>query len=631
MAATWTGTLSCREIGAEIAHSLDFLTTSARDVPERHRSLRAAFDPSWQLLSEEQRQALARLSVFVGSFDRQAAGAVAGADARLLSTLVAKSLVARLHTGRYSLHEVVCQFAAARLDANPQERVATMDRHCAFYARLLESREQDLAGERQVAALDEVGREIDNCRTAWRWAVERRRWEDLRRAAGTLFAFYDTRTWSQEGEEAMGQAAAALEAAASLPGAASQPAAAEIERLLGLMLAYQASFGLWWYNSEQARFAIEKSLALFQRRGMKAELAWARTLAVAYGIPESPQAFAPVLIESLQILRRSSRPRFLVYVYLVLGHESGNLHAVPGIRQLLLEAVLYHRNLGDRYGTAAAEFSLGQFAEMDGALPEALQHYTESLKMRHELRDRWGVSNCLDHVGYVTRQQGDFEQARQLHLESLEISKEIGDLLGVAGSMDNLGLVALDEDDYGEATRYFLEGFALRRQAGREWLMGVSAFHLGTVDLRQADYHAAVPWYLESIANFRRSRGRDELELALAGLGETCLGLGHAGPARRHLRCALRRLARYGNLGSALWVLVAVSQLLARYGRAERAAEVLSAVLHHPSCAGSLRRQARRALDELASRLPTETLSALEVQSDAPDLGQLASELVKEI
>ncbi len=80
-----------------------------------------------------------------------------------------------------------------------------------------------------------------------------------------------------------------------------------------------------------------------------------------------------------------------------------------------------------------------------------------------------------------------------------------------------------------------------------------------------------------------------------------------------------------------LCILVDLSRLLARRSRRERAAEVLSAVLHHPSCAGSVRLHARQALDELASRLPTETLSALEARSEAPELGQLAAELLKEI
>ena len=88
LAAAWVSMLSCAEIADEIERNIDFLATSMRDVPERHRSLRAAFDQSWRLLSDEQRDAFAQLSVFRGGFDRDAAKAVAGADLRLLTELV---------------------------------------------------------------------------------------------------------------------------------------------------------------------------------------------------------------------------------------------------------------------------------------------------------------------------------------------------------------------------------------------------------------------------------------------------------------------------------------------------------------------------------------------------------------
>jgi predicted ATPase len=202
LAAAWVKILSCPDIADEIARNLDFLRTSMRDIPERHRSLRAAFDHSWRLLSEAERQVLARLSVFAGGFDREAAEQVAGANLELLSALVDKSLLVRPHSGRYAIHEVVRQFAASRLDADPQERSATKDRYCLYYVAFLERKEDDLLGWRQLAALEEVGHDLENCRAAWQWAVERHMWKELRRAADTYSAFCEIQTRLQEGEDA---------------------------------------------------------------------------------------------------------------------------------------------------------------------------------------------------------------------------------------------------------------------------------------------------------------------------------------------------------------------------------------------------------------------------------------------
>src|SRR5438552_17118822 len=90
LAASWISVLSCAEIADEIEGNIDFLATSMRDVPERHRSLRAALDQSWRLLTDEQRSAFSRLSALRGSFDRVDPVDVTGAHRRLLPELVAK-------------------------------------------------------------------------------------------------------------------------------------------------------------------------------------------------------------------------------------------------------------------------------------------------------------------------------------------------------------------------------------------------------------------------------------------------------------------------------------------------------------------------------------------------------------
>src|ERR671923_649592 len=133
LAASWTSVLSCAEIADEIESSIDFLATSMRDVPERHRSLRATIDQSWRLLTDEQRNAFSRLSVFRRSFDRDAATAVTGGNLRLLSELVAKSLLRRSDFGRFELHELLRQYAAEQLRLSPAEEADARERHARHY------------------------------------------------------------------------------------------------------------------------------------------------------------------------------------------------------------------------------------------------------------------------------------------------------------------------------------------------------------------------------------------------------------------------------------------------------------------------------------------------------------------
>jgi predicted ATPase len=161
LAAAWTSILSCREIANEIESNLDILETSMRDVPERHRSMRAAFDHSWRLLTDEERCVLGQLSIFKGGFSREAAEQVTCATLPLLASLVSKSLLHRNENSRFGFHEVIRQYALSHF-ANDPDLETVKDRHCDFYLTMLRDREAALRGTAQQTVIRELTDEIDN-------------------------------------------------------------------------------------------------------------------------------------------------------------------------------------------------------------------------------------------------------------------------------------------------------------------------------------------------------------------------------------------------------------------------------------------------------------------------------------
>ncbi|MGD9100315.1 MAG: BTAD domain-containing putative transcriptional regulator, partial [Anaerolineae bacterium] len=173
LAVFWLRLMPCQEIARRIEQSLDFLTTSIHNVPERHRSLRAVFEHSWLLLSEDERAVFSQLSVFRGGFHNRAARRVAGATLPLLSALVDKSLVQHDRKGRYKIHELLRQFAAEKLQEKQGESERLRDRHCVYYSSFLQAREPHLQGQGQRETLQPIMVEIDNIRAAWHWAIER--------------------------------------------------------------------------------------------------------------------------------------------------------------------------------------------------------------------------------------------------------------------------------------------------------------------------------------------------------------------------------------------------------------------------------------------------------------------------
>lgn len=185
LATRWVRHYTCDEIVAEIQADLDFLTVQSGDVPERQRGLRAAFDYSWRLLAPAERLALARLSMFRGVFDRAAAQAVATTRVTTLATLVDASLLRHVGVGRYGFHELVRQFAAARL-AESGEMETLAERHAAYYLELMAQQEAALYGAAPQMGATAIRNTADNMRQSWDWAVTHGAWDRVAQALPAL-------------------------------------------------------------------------------------------------------------------------------------------------------------------------------------------------------------------------------------------------------------------------------------------------------------------------------------------------------------------------------------------------------------------------------------------------------------
>src|SRR5262249_54487816 len=137
LAAAWIESLSLAEIADEIQRGLDFLESEMRDLPARHRNIRAMFDASWSRLSEAERDVFTKLSVFRGGFTREAAQSVTRSALRTLAGLVNKSLLRRGPAGRYDIHELLRQYAEEQLNASTQARESVHDMHAAYYSEFM--------------------------------------------------------------------------------------------------------------------------------------------------------------------------------------------------------------------------------------------------------------------------------------------------------------------------------------------------------------------------------------------------------------------------------------------------------------------------------------------------------------
>ena len=171
LAATSVDHLTCHEIAEQIQQNLDFLSSPLRDIPQRHRNLRAVFEHSWTTLSKSEQDAFQRLSIFQGGFSAEAAEAITHTSDMTLVRLQHKSILRADAQRRYQLHQLIQQYAAEKLQQSPQFYSETAKRHAQFYADLLYENLNHLKGPRQNETRQLFNLEIDNIRLAWSWAL----------------------------------------------------------------------------------------------------------------------------------------------------------------------------------------------------------------------------------------------------------------------------------------------------------------------------------------------------------------------------------------------------------------------------------------------------------------------------
>ncbi|MET7966331.1 BTAD domain-containing putative transcriptional regulator [Micromonospora sp. NPDC005305] len=195
LAARWVRSASPAAIADRLADGLELLETTAPDVERRHRSLRSVIDWSWQLLTDEERWTLRRLSVLRRSFDLEAASAVAGAGLPMLAGLVDQSLIAVDGDGRYEMHELLRQYAAESLATDPAEEARTRWRHAEHYVALLPR-----PGEARAEGGPSLEAEQENLRAATDWLILDADPTALDAHLVRLWALYQRLGWFREAQ-----------------------------------------------------------------------------------------------------------------------------------------------------------------------------------------------------------------------------------------------------------------------------------------------------------------------------------------------------------------------------------------------------------------------------------------------
>ena len=480
LAATWSRVLSCAAIADEIVRSLAFLTSNMNNTPDRQHSMQAVFAHSWQLLSQEERQVCARLSVFRGGFQRHAAEQVAGATLPILTALVDKSLLRWEAGDRYRMHELLRQYAAERLEQSAAEAADAHARHCVYYADFLDQRTADVNGQRMRQIQAEIATDLENVRAAWQYALQHGRSAEIERAAYTFYIFHDTRSRYREGADLFEQAAQQLDRLLGqrLP-------TLEIGAALSGVLVYLGHLSLRLGELQRARALLERSQAILTHLSISPRPVSFSDPPVALGILANIVGdYSEAARLGEEARRRADAqddPGNLMAACYVLTNAAFGRGRYAEASQYAGHACQLADQLQERWFMAYLVADLGNIARAVGDYAEAVRQYQIGFAIREELGDPEGIAVALVHLGQVALLQAEPETARAQFLRSLAIYREIGDRGGAATALHGLGMAAVAVGAQEEAAQYLHE--ALQIAAAMGYTSRVHAILVGVAEL----------------------------------------------------------------------------------------------------------------------------------------------------
>ncbi len=450
LAAAWVDMLTIQDIAAEIAKSLDFLESADLDLPERHRSIRAVFEYSWDLLAPAEQRTFAALSIFRGGFTRDAAEAVAGASLRDLAGLARKSLVrADPDTGRYSVHELLRQFAERELTSDPEGHAEVLQAHGDYYAELAEAAFDLFHSADQHRTMEILEPDLDNLRPAWRHHVDANDPARLSQMVGAIWIAYELRGWYHAG---LALLAPALDRVA--PAGDDRDGWAFRARALAVQAAFAAVLGRHEIADAASTEAVsvgrgaDDTESLFLALHLRAQ-----TLLYLGRIPEVP----PIVEEAIALSEGPAARDWSTGHFWAAGVENLGAFAafatgnVEHARKLLDESRARLEPAGEMYYMSWNHGHRARLAMQEGRVGDAIDHFSHSADRARRLGSLRGLQLSLFGLGEAKLAAGDPTGAQRAFVESLSAAERTGMVPEMLATVVSIAKTMAASGNVGEA------------------------------------------------------------------------------------------------------------------------------------------------------------------------------------
>jgi tetratricopeptide (TPR) repeat protein len=421
LAAAWSSSLSCEQIGQRIEQSM-FLHPP--DVSGEDQSMLAIFDSVWELFSETERRILMGLSVYKGGFSQQAAAKITSASVFYLDALLNKLIIKHNNRNHYTLHPSFSYYLQEKLQANPVLATDMEIRHGSFYLGFLRDSEFSLKRSISASLLEDILSDVENIRLAWKRTVSSGNFRLIQSALSSWMIVLENRGWFRE-------------------------AIQDLEALSNRI----AEFGI---------DAPETIASFIQVKKFQGELYY-RVGDYQSGIRELQSGLQR--INGNDFLAEESE------IYRLLGdHYSAN-GQYDDSKEMYRHGLVLAEKIGNLPLIYQSIHSLGEEAYLESDYQGAISIVEHALEIARQLEDKNKIAQSLNDLGKLYYKVRDYPRAMELLTEALSSAPDVKGQVLKCNILATTGKVLTARQEYGSACQVFSQGLNLIRDSGASWLI----------------------------------------------------------------------------------------------------------------------------------------------------------------
>ena len=591
LAAAWLDLMPMITIADEIEQRLDVLETNLRDVPERHRSIRAAIDTTWEYLQPDQQQTFSRLSIFHGGLTWEAATAMLGdggsemAMRRALLKLRDKSLLGYdASTERFTVHELLRQYGAERLRETDRsaELTQVQEKHALYYAQLVTRYASGLKGPQFADSLRLVESDLENILVAWEWLTKNERRSELTAAMDSLGLFLDMQGYLSIGRRNFRSVASRWQERL----ARSTAGAGEIANDLlfwSKALAWRSVFEL---EHHKAASLLQESLTLLDDSRLDDELGEAERAFATYrmGLLLRDSQVGPAidyLKQSVTIYQKLNDLWGVAYCLLSLGYTTYFANLETG-RDYLLQASEVFEITGDVRGLSQALHWLTVIHSLEGDDVSMEKTFSRLRAQVAGLEESYFQEDTLYAKGFVCMARGQYQQNVACHEKLASYYEDLGRAHLI--SKVHLGYSYLHADQFDKGRSLLLQArHDLEEEAIENDYRLAFCFHvLASLALAEDEFEKAQLYLQNALAIYKIGHHFPDIAGVHTLMGIALVGQGDLDSARPHLLEGLKMTLDYKGIILLGESLLAIAFLRAYQGKAFQARRLYELIWHLP-------------------------------------------------